>query len=516
LILIASVLINLTELSSPLYINIVYTSVLPSGSMSSLVVLTIAVVVLMLLGGWLRTVRLALTGSDGARIEHHKRLDAISHFLGLGLGDFLRVSPGGHLQRLSSINLLRDESALQSLTTAIDLGFSLLFVLVLFLIAGSVGLVAVVAIIIYVFKALSLARRYEVLSRRRDRMELETRNYQDKMIGSLDLIRSNGLGSRFLVDGERYQEQLARERLNHTTFIGQYQAFGSLVGQLTFAAGVTWGAILVINDRLLVGALAAALLLLGKILNPWQQAMGLWNSYRRMAHSRDEYDELMATPVESEGGQALLSTGAMISVSRNRSPLLALPAGSSALLRDQRFGMDTRELFQALIQVGPACGLELNGVPLEDYQRDPLRQAVMYVNPSRQFFQGTLLDNLTSFQPSRYRRKALFWSFMTGFDTLVSALPKGYATVMGGQLSSGLSRDGQYLAHVITALSRQPQLLLLDLSDCSYGKSFIDSLQLILRRLRGRSTVLIGGGGKVLTTLTDQQVDLQPQLQEAR
>jgi ATP-binding cassette, subfamily C, bacterial LapB len=47
--LIASVLINLLELASPLYINIVYTSVLPSGSMSSLVVMTVAVVLLMVL-----------------------------------------------------------------------------------------------------------------------------------------------------------------------------------------------------------------------------------------------------------------------------------------------------------------------------------------------------------------------------------------------------------------------------------------------------------------------------------
>ena len=96
-ILIASVLINLLELSSPLYINIVYTSILPSGSMSSLIVLTAAVVVLMLLGGWLKSVRLALTGTDGARVEHHKRLDAVSHFLHLGLPDFLRFAPGHHL-----------------------------------------------------------------------------------------------------------------------------------------------------------------------------------------------------------------------------------------------------------------------------------------------------------------------------------------------------------------------------------------------------------------------------------
>ena len=45
-------LINLLELASPLYINIVYTSVLPSGSMSSLVVMTVVAIVVVGGGGW--------------------------------------------------------------------------------------------------------------------------------------------------------------------------------------------------------------------------------------------------------------------------------------------------------------------------------------------------------------------------------------------------------------------------------------------------------------------------------
>ena len=128
-ILIASILINIIELSSPLYINIVYTSILPSGSMSSLIVLTTFVAALMILGGWLKSVRLTLTGADGARVEHQRRLEGVSHFVQLRLTDFLRLAPGQHLQRLTSINLLRDESALQSLTTAIDLAFSMLCLL---------------------------------------------------------------------------------------------------------------------------------------------------------------------------------------------------------------------------------------------------------------------------------------------------------------------------------------------------------------------------------------------------
>ena len=509
-ILIASVLINLLELASPLYINIIYTSVLPSGSMSSLMVLTVAVVVLMVLGGWLKTVRLGLTGSDGARLEHQRRMQALAHFLQMRLADYLRVSPATHLDRLNSINLLRDESALQSLTVAIDLIFSILFVLVLFLLAGSVGIVAVVAIVVYLLRALAFAREFEALSKRRDHLELDRIAYQGKLMESIELIKSNGLGRQFLMGNEQRQEELAWQRMVNNNFSGQVQAFGSLMGQLTFAAIVTWGALRVIQGELLVGALAAALLLAGKILTPWQQAMGLWNSYRRLGHSRDEYDALMVTPVESDGGEEMVNTAAtgLFTVSSDGQTLVAIPIGSVVLLRDRQFGADVRHLFMGLIQIEPQPGLELNGLPIESYHRESLREAIAYVDPSRQFFDGTLLQNITSFQPRRYQRKALFWSFLTGLDAKVRGLPQGYNTAMGTSVPTGLSRDAQQLFQLVTALSRSPQVLLVDLSDCSYGKEFIDGFERILRRTRGKTTVLISGTGRVLNTISDLQIDL--------
>ena len=515
-ILVASVLINLLELASPLYINIVYTSVLPSGSMSSLVVMTVAVLLLMVLGGWLKTVRLDLTGGDGARLEHQRRLAGLAHFSQMRLSDYLSASPATHLERLNSINLLRDESALQSLTTAIDLVFSLLFVLVLFLIAGSVGIVAVIAIVIYLLRALAFARDYEGISKQRDRLELERLSYQTKLMGSIDLIKSNGLGRQFLVGHEQRQEELAWQRMVNNNFSGQYQAFGSLMSQLTFAGIVTWGALLVIQGSLLVGALAAALLLAGKILTPWQQAMGLWNSYRRLAHARDEYDALMATPVEAEGGEEklVLAAEGALSLSLDGRPLAVIPTGSVALLRDQQFGAQVRHLFMDLIQIEADPRLQLNGLPIGSYHREALRDGIAYVDPSRDFFDGTLLQNITSYQPRRYQRRALFWAFLTGLDTTVRSLPQGYSTAMGTSVPTGLSRDCQQLFQVVTALARSPQLLLLDLSDCSYGKEFIDGLQRILGRTKGRTTVLISGAGRVLGSVSDQQIDMPAQGRE--
>ncbi|EDY37992.1 ABC transporter RzcB, putative [Cyanobium sp. PCC 7001] len=509
-ILIASVLINLLELASPLYINIVYTSILPTGSMSSLVVLSVGVLLLMALGGWLKSVRLGLTGSDGARLQHQRRMEALIHFSHMRLSDYLSLSPAAHAERLNSINQLRDESSLQAVTTAIDLVFSLLFVLVLFLIAGSVGVVAVVAIVIYLLRALAFARQFEVFSKRRDLLELDRLGYQSKVMGAIDLIKSNGLGRQFLVGNEQRQEQLAWQRMVNSRFSGQQQAFSSLMSQFTLAGIVTWGAVLVIHGHLLVGALAAALLLGGKILSPWQQAMALWSSYRRLSHARDEYDALMAMPIEPEGGleQPRLSSGSAVTISLARQPLVAIQGGSVTLLRDRNFGAEVRHLFFSLIQIEPDDQLMLNGLPIADYQREALREVIQFVDPARDFFEGTLLENITSFQPRTYQRRALFWSYLSGLDAQVRSLPNGYSTTVGTSVPTGLSKDVHQLFHVITALARSPQLLLIDLSDCAYGKDFIDGLERILRRTRGKTTVLINGAGRVLSSLSDQEVEL--------
>lgn len=509
-ILIASILINVLELASPLYINIVYTSVLPSGSLSSLIVLTIAVIVLMLVGGWLKTVRLNLTGGDGARLEHRRRMEAFAHFLRIRLSDYLRAGPTRHLDRLNSISLLKDESSLQSLTTAIDLVFSIIFILALFLLAGSVGVVALVAVIAYILRALSFAREFESISKQRDSLELERIGYQVKLIEAAELIKSNGLARQVLVGNEKRQEYLSDQRCYNNNINGKNQAFGALMSQLTYGGIVTWGAILVIDGQLLVGALSAALLLAGKILSPWQQAMSLWSSYRRLGHARDEYSELMTTPVESDGGFSNFDMTQSLGflVERTESVIASVAPGTVALLRDSSFGIDVRNLLMQIIQVEPDSQLMLNGLAVSAYKRDSLRGQIAYVDPSRDFFEGSLLENITSFQPKRFQRRALFWSFLSRLDSTVKALPQGYSTPIGMGNPSGLSRDSQQLFHIVTALARSPKVLMIDLGDCSYGKEFISGLERIFARTRGSVTVLLAGTGRVLNNISDYQIDI--------
>jgi len=507
-ILIASILINIFELASPLYINLVYTSILPSGSIESLALLTVGVVGLLIIAGWLKAMRLDLTGGDGARIEHRKRLEALTHFTELQLKDVLKTSPSSHLERFNSINLLRDESALQAITTAIDLVFSLLFVVVLFLIGGSLGLIALGAIGIYFLRALHYARSFEIFSKRRDRLELERINYQSQLMAAIDKIKANGLARFFLVGNQDRQEQLARQRIKNNVLTGQYQAFGYLMGQITLASLVTWGAFLVIQGQLLVGALAACLLLGGKILQPWQEGLGLWSSYRRLSHARQELAQLMALPAEAAGGSEQLEITGPIEISIAGKYIGGINRGSAILIRDKGGNGKGRQLFLNLIQIENDIDLSLNGVLITNYQREDLRQKIIYIDPGQQFFEGSLLENITRFQPNRLRSRALFWSVVIGTEEKVRSLPMGYETPLGNNGSSGLSKDSLQLFQLVRGMATSPELVLLDLSQCSYGKEFIHGLTKMLERNKGRTTVLITGAGSILQSLVDAVIEL--------
>jgi ABC-type bacteriocin/lantibiotic exporter with double-glycine peptidase domain len=507
-ILIASILINIFELASPLYINLVYTSILPSGSIESLALLTVGVVGLLIIAGWLKAMRLELTGGDGARIEHRKRLEALTHFTELQLKDVLKTSPSSHLERFNSINLLRDESALQAITTAIDLVFSLLFVVVLFLIGGSLGLIALGAIGIYFLRALHYARSFEIFSKRRDRLELERINYQSQLMAAIDKIKANGLARFFLVGNQDRQEQLARQRIKNNVLTGQYQAFGYLMGQITLASLVTWGAFLVIQGQLLVGALAACLLLGGKILQPWQEGLGLWSSYRRLSHARQELAQLMALPAEAAGGSEQLEITGPIEISIAGKYIGGINRGSAILIRDKGGNGKGRQLFLNLIQIENDIDLSLNGVLITNYQREDLRQKIIYIDPGQQFFEGSLLENITRFQPNRLRSRALFWSVVIGTEEKVRSLPMGYETPLGNNGSSGLSKDSLQLFQLVRGMATSPELVLLDLSQCSYGKEFIHGLTKMLERNKGRTTVLITGAGSILQSLVDAVIEL--------
>ena len=510
-IVIASILINLLELSAPIYINIVYSVILPRRAIESLILLTILVVVLMMISVWLKIMRLDLVGEDSARVTHEKRVNAISHFVSIPIRSFLKSSPSEHISRLNSINLLKDNSALQSLTTAIDIVFSLIFIVVLFAIGGIIALPVLVGITVFFLKSLSFADDFERVSKEQDQLEIKRLNTQIDTVDSADLIKANGLNTQYLTSLEPLQERLSWRRMKNNQYLLKHQAFGNLVSQATLAAVATLGAILVINDRLLVGALASAILLIGKIFNPWQRLSTLWSSYRSLMHSQDEYQALMSTPIIEIHNTKSINTISptnrdQFTITTSALGTLEIHRNESHWINSSSNGIEITRMFENIVLADNDQPILLNDIPLNEYSGPEVIDQIAYVNPSFRTFEGSLMQNLSCFQPSKYKRSALFWSYLLGIDEKIKTLPLGYDTTIGNQLGSGLSSDDEKLLYIISGLSKNPMILLIDLNGCTFGKPFIEGLQLIINCCKGRTTLLISGTSPVLGKICNRTI----------
>ena len=503
-IIIASIVINLLELAVPLYINIVYTVLIPARSTETLITLSTVVLLSVIGSGILKSIRISILGLDSARFEHKQRMNLFKHFLSIPISKFKVSSSSKSISQLNSINLLRDEGMLQFVSTAIDIIFSIIFVVILLVLGGPLLVLPVIlAITYYIYSAYLRIKEYKSISNKRESQEVENMNYQMNIIDSVVLIKSNGLSRNFISEEEALRESITNTKISEGIKLAELQSFGRLINQSTFAISITIGAFLIVNKMMVLGALTASILLVGKIINPWQQSVNLLRSFMRLGFARSDYDEIINTDISVLEGikkveEDLDSNDLKIQFKDKE---IYIQLKESNFLADQNEGQDVRELFMNLMKIEDTESTSINSIPVEEYNLKSMINNVAYVNPSHEFFEGTLIKNICNFQQSKYERTALYWAYYLNLDKKIRMLNNGYDTMVGTSKNIGLSNDEIMLFHIIGGLAKKPNVLIIDLLDCSFGKSFVEGFKQILRKTKNNSTLILGGNGKVLEKL---------------
>lgn len=503
-IIIASIVINLLELAVPLYINIVYTVIIPARSTETLITLSTIVLLLVIGSGILKSVRISILGLDSARFEHKQRMNLFKHFLSIPISKFKKSSSSKSISQLNSINLLRDEGMLQFVSTTIDIIFSLIYIVILLILGGPLLVLPVIlAIIYYIYSVYTRIREYKAISNKRESQEIENMNYQMNIVDSASLIKSNGLSRNFTSEEEALRENITNTKISEGIKLADFQSFGRLINQSTFALSITIGAFLIVNKMMVLGALTASILLVGKIINPWQQSVNLLRSFMRLDFARSDYDDIIQTDI------SILEGSKQIEKDLNSSDLkiqfrdkeINIKIRESNYITDQNEGQDVRELFMNLMRIESTQSTNINTTPVNEYNLQSIINNVAYVNPSHEFFEGTLIQNICNFQQSKYERTALYWAYYLNLDKKVRILNNGYDTIVGSSKKIGLTNDEIMLFHIIGGLAKKPNVLIIDLLDCSFGKYFVEGFKHILDKTKNNSTLIISGNGKVLEKL---------------
>jgi ATP-binding cassette subfamily B protein len=295
-------------------------------------------------------------------------------------------------------------------------------------------------------------------------------------------------------------------------FRGQKLANGvhgiaSLIETLGTTALLWYGAMLVIQDQLSLGQFVAFNMMIGSVIGPVLSLVGLWDEFQEVLVSVERLDDVFSAAPEESPEKPLLVLPPIRGAVRfenvtfrynnddDRNILqnisFQVAAGSTvAIVGRSGSGKTTLiNLLQGLYQ--PTTGrITIDGNDLHHVSPQSLRHQLGVVPQECFLFSGTILENITLHRSEYSLEEVLEVAKLAEAHSFIQSLPLGYHTKVGerGTMLSGGQRQRVAIAR---ALLSNPRILILDEATSSLDTESERRFQKNLQQIRRDRTTFI-------------------------
>ena len=509
--------INLAMLFVPLYSMIIFNRVLQSKSYDTLTMLTIVCVIGMAIYACLEFYRSMIFVVIADKLTRGLNISTLRASLARSLSG----EPSAGAQAIRDLDALRMFASSSSPIVSLDLIWTPIVLVILYLLHPWYGHYALIcAAVLFV---LSVAND---LSTRESLIAASTAS-----ASSLSDL-SSALRQRELIDGLGMLPEIARHWMAKQNSL---QAQAGVVSRRSSrfavaaktariamqAGGLAVGVILVIHSQASPGSLIGASILLGKLLQPFEQLLTAWRQWTAALASWRRITDLLATATprsrqaapDKVEGRLVLDHVSFAPLSAN-SPILEdvsltiEPGEVIAVVGSSGAGKSTlARLIMGILS--PTSGqVTFDGVATSEWDRAELARHVSYLAQSVGLLDGTILDNIARMDlvdPIA----AIDATNRAGVHDLVGRLRDGYDTQVGdsGQALSGGTRQRIALAR---ALYGQPKLIVLDEPNAHLDHDGEQALVHVIKQIKasGAAVLLITHRPSILACV-DRVVTLE-------
>lgn len=521
--LVASLFINLLSLAMPLSLLQIYDRILPNNSLNTFALLIAGVVIALLLEAALRIGRSYLSGWVGARFEHMAGCAALERVLSTSVNDFEKEGSGVHLERLSSLSTLKEFYAGQAILTLFDLPFALIFLMLISYLAGNLVFVPIGLIILFALNAWRIGGHLR--GSLAERMVADERrfNFIIEVLTGIHTLKSMAMETQMLRRYERLQEACARTDYDVTRYSSSAMNLGALYSQLTMFGIVGVGSTFVIDGDLTVGGLAACTMLSGRAMQPLQRAVGIWARFQSIQLARGKLRELFELQPETQGDLPVIGNdfngkielrNVGLSFSEDAPPLfegvnLKVEPGQIIGISGGNASGKSSLLYLMMGAMRTSLGEVLvNDENINELDPTSVRRKIAYLPQHGVLFNGTILENLTMFQPE-LEEKGLRLARLLGLDEVVARMPLGYDTPVGNGAYDSLPRGIKQRVAIARALMSDPCVLLFDEANAAMDSAGDRVLTEFLNQARGKRTLILVSHRPSLLKMADEIYDLE-------
>ena len=493
-----SIVVNVLVLAPSGYMMEVYDRVVNSRSHATLLMLTLLVVGIYALLEALEWVRRQVMHDAGMELDKRLREQV---FGAVFLARIQNIQAAG-AQALRDLKTIREFLPSHALLAIIDTPLALLVLVLLFLMAPSLGWFAVGGAVIQFLIGYFNERRISEPLMAAHRSSLGAQSYADGVIRNAQVIESMGMLGHIHRRWMKRQQEFLLLQAEASDHSGTNSALSRLVQSLLSSLLLGMGCWLTLKGQLQGSGMIVASILGGRVLAPLVQIIGNWRQIEGVLESYNRLEALLREFPLPEKGMALPAPTGQLSVEgvitgAPRSPVQILKGlsfrvaagGSVAIVGPSASGKTT--LARLLVGLWPAMQgkVRLDGNDVYQWDKEELGRYIGYLPQNVELFEGSIAENIARFGEPDFDKVRDACS-MVGLQDFVEQLPKGYNTQIGddGSFLSGGERQRVALAR---ALYDMPKLVVLDEPNASLDEAGDAALLSAVMRLRAAGSTVI-------------------------
>ncbi|PYF84296.1 MULTISPECIES: type I secretion system permease/ATPase [Marinomonas] len=475
-VFIASLLINIFAVASPLFVMNVYDRVVPNNAFDTLWVLAIGAAVVYLFDFLLRMLRSYFIDIAGKKSDILISASIFSKVNNITMASRPK-SVGAFAKNLQEFESIRDFITSASITTLVDIPFMFLIIGVIWMIGGPVGYIPIVTIALILLYSIII----QVPLRRSIEESQKTASQKNAvLIESLynaESVKLNNAEGVMQKQWESAVGNIADWGVKTRQLSQSSSSFAMVAQQLTTVIIVIVGVYQIAEGNMSMGALVASVMLTGRALGPMAQVASLATRYNQAKSAFTSINEIMSSPVENPDDVKFVHRPVFKGEFQFEAVNFAYPDQEQAAVSEININIRQGEKVAIIGRIGsgkstigklmtglytPNSGaIRIDGVDLRQVNPTDLRRNVGAVSQDVNLFYGSIKDNIVMGVPYMEDDAIIRAADLSGVSEFANRKPSGLDSNVGerGALLSGGQRQSIAIAR---ALLFDPPILILD------------------------------------------------------
>ncbi|MFK8040436.1 MAG: type I secretion system permease/ATPase [Rickettsiaceae bacterium] len=506
--------INLLMLLTPLYSLQVLDRVLGSGNKNTLLMLSLIIGSIYLVYGLLQIVRSFILIKVGAWLD--KTLTPI--LFSQSISASAMKIPGAGSQLLRDFQTVKTFLTSTGINTIFDAPWSIIYIIVIFLIHPYIGILTIFGAVIIVFFAFfnavatnrALGEASEFANKSYVQSEIANRN--------AEVVEAMGMASNVSKNWHRLNQNALQKQSVASYRNGVISNVARFVRNLMQMCVTGIGAYIVIktnSEQMTPGGMIASSIIVGRALAPFDNAIELWKnisgamkSYKNINKFFSNYkprDEAMEIP-EVDGNLAVENVYFALPTPPKIPGMPQQNAMPKYILNGISFSLQTGEILAiigpsgtgkstlAKIMIGVLAStsgsVRLDGAEVYKWNRKNFGQHAGYLPQGIELFSGTIKENIARMDDNPNPSDVIEAAKMAGAHEMILKFSDGYDSDIG-VAGSSLSGGQKQRIGLARAFFGQPKLVILDEPNANLDEAGEMALSKALKQAKEKGITVV-------------------------